>query len=180
VAVSRPRVAVGGSLRKAAILNLARKRGWTVPSPDLPESRPESVNLEDIRGEADDLVARRIQASTRAPRPSPLGLSNYEELDQWHGYHHDDFDEGDPGGVYAQDEDDGDELYSDFNFLDTASTGSREDDMDDDYDNPFTVLPSDLPRRKSAEEGTSSDRPPGSNCSPNLCIATHGPGRIRC
>lgn len=177
VAVSRPR-APRSSLRKAAILNLARKNGWTVPSPDLPQSRPESVNLEDIRGEADDLVAKRMQASTRPPRPSPLGLSNYQELDQWHGYH-DDFDEGDAGGVYAQDDEDGDELYSDFNFLDTASTGSMEED-DEDYDDAFTVLPSDLPRRKSAENGVGhAERPPGTNYNPNLSLA-HGPGRVCC
>lgn len=182
VAVSRPRAAAGRSLRRAAILNLARKKGWTVPSPELLEVQPENVNLEDIRGEADDLVARRIQASTRTPRRSPLGLSNYEELDQWHGYHHDDFDEGDPGGVYDQDEEEGAELYSDFNFLDTASTSSKDDDEDDDYDDPFTVLPSTLPRRKSAEDSTSSDRPQNTNqaCNPNFCVAAHGAGRVCC
>jgi len=177
--LKRPPHSAARSLRKAAILNRARKRGWVVPSPNFPGSKVDSINLEDTRGEADELIARRIQTTKPPLAPSPLGLSNYEELDQWHGYH-DHFEDADPGGVYSvHDDDDNDQLYSDFNFLDPEAGNSLEDD-DDDYDNPFSALPTNLPKSNRPANGGGAEHPQlvTTVCSPNWTTAAAG--EVRC
>jgi len=176
--LARPPRSSARTLRKAAILNRARRHGWTVPSPNLPGTKPDIINCEDTRGEADELIARRIQ-NTRAPLPpSPLGLSNYEELDQWHGYHRQ-YDDDDPGGVFdVPEDDDSDQPYSDFNFLDPETSGSPEED-DDDYDNPFPILPTRLHKSDQQPEvgAAASSLPVATGCSPNWTAAA---GEVRC
>jgi hypothetical protein len=166
------------SLRKAAILNCARKRGWTVPSPHLRGTSPDNINLEDIRGEADELAARRVQAEKSPLPPSPLGLSNYEEFDQWHGYN-DQFDEEDLDGLYGElREEEGDELYCDFNILDPDSSSAK--DEEDDYDSPFPVLPTELHHsEKSPDNSAAVNRPAVTGCSPNWC-SSHTGGEVCC
>jgi hypothetical protein len=167
VIAARPLRIASRSLHRAAILNRARLRGWKVPSPGLSGARTENINLEDSRGEADELAARRVQTSRPPLPPSPLGLSNYEELDQWHGYH-DQFDEGDPGGVYStQDGEDG-EFYSDFNFLD-PDAGASEEAADEDYDTPFAVLPTELPKQSKPSDDENATGEQSKNCNPNWC-----------
>jgi len=179
IILARPPRSAAHSLRKAAILNRARRRGWTVPSPNLPGTRPEIINLEDTRGEADELIARRIQTTRPPLPPSPLGLSNYEELDQWHGYHSQ-YDDDDPGGVYSVpgDEDD-DQLYSDFNFLDPETCGSLEEE-DERYDNPFSILPTELhkPDHQPDNGVVAKPLPVTTGCSPNWTAAAAG--EVRC
>jgi hypothetical protein len=107
-----------------------------------------------------------------------LGLSNYEELDQWHGYH-DQFDEGDPGGAYStQDGEDGEDGEGyDFNFLDPEA-GDSEEAADEDYDTPFAVLPTELPKQsKSSDENASGDQ--SKNCNPNWCSSPKN-GEVCC
>jgi hypothetical protein len=182
--VTRAPRSLARSLRKAAILNCARKKGWTVPSPHLGGSSPENINLEDTRGEADELVARRVQSEKSPLRPSPLGLSNYEEFDQWHGYD-DQFDDDDPDTEYSVDrEEEGDELYCDFNILDPDSSGTKDDDDDDDddddYDNPFSVLPTELhDSDKPPDNSTAQSRPAVTGCSPNWCSSGNN-GEVCC
>jgi len=97
------------------------------------------INFEDVRGEADEVIARRLAARKQHQQPSPLGLSNYAAFDDWHGYGEeadDDFDEF----IKVPEADEGDEIYSDFNFLDPDSTVPKEDDHDD----AFAVMHSDF------------------------------------
>jgi hypothetical protein len=155
------------SLRKAAILNCARKTGWASGTgPDasafeervITEGSSSTASLgrrdgpdEDVQGEAEILGAIRNEGvGEHFLDASPLGLSNYEEFHDWKGYvgtH----DEDDPGGCTRVpqthmhqeedvDDDDEDQVYSDFNFLDPVATSPQDDD---DYDDPFAVLPPD-------------------------------------
>jgi hypothetical protein len=122
------------SLRKAAILNHACKRGgWpTAPSspnlafssssssstasrrPSLPPAiiSPGRVDeAEDVRGEADVLLLarRRLQARVAAARrrSSPLGVSDYAALDEWRGFPAAGQDDGEEAGGDDEDIDGG-------------------------------------------------------------------------
>lgn len=150
----------GRSLRRAAILNSARRNGWgvgTSPNSSAFEDRVWSDETttkkelkdgvgpdEDVQGEADLLGAiRQDRNNNGLGVPSPLGLSNYDAFDDWKGYtisHHDDDPLGSSRVPQAQyiDEDEEEDVYSDFNFLDPVVSSPQEDD---EYDDPFTVLP---------------------------------------
>jgi len=150
----------GRSLRKAAILNRARRNRFGFDSSPNATAFQEKVwndedrsratlkegigPVEDVQGEANLLGAIiKDHVSDGFSVPSPLGLSDYDALDDWRGYsttHHDD----DPGGStrvpQTHDADEDDDVYSDFNFLDPVLASPHEDD---DYDDPFSVLPPD-------------------------------------
>jgi hypothetical protein len=170
------------SLRKDAILNNLRRQGWAVPVPPLSleaEKSNSGGKALTLRVKTDDLDKKfqnngNEMPSRRTPPPSPLGLSNYHALDDWSGYN-DEFDQDDHeesskntmdwSTMEGDDEDE--DVYSDFNFLDSdPSEGSTEEK----YDDPFSVLPTELtppttpvespPRRRSSTSTT---------CSPNWC-----------
>jgi len=149
----------GRSLRKAAILNRARQsrlgfgsspnatsfeaRVWKDGNQSSATLREGVGPVEDVQSEADLLGAiTHEHIADGFSIPSPLGLSDYDALDDWRGYlttHHDD-----PGGSIrvpqTHEVDEEDDVYSDFNFLDPVITSPIEDD---DYDDPFSVLPLD-------------------------------------
>jgi len=91
--------------------------------------------------------------------PSPLGLSNYDALDDEddYGYFDEESEDGSVSGsprkhkmVKRDRGDDGDgAYYSDWSVLDNGD-GTREDEDDDEYDDPFSlsVLPSEFTQEK--------------------------------
>lgn len=87
--------------------------------------------------------------------PSPLGLSNYDALDDEDGFYDDEHQycgscptspKKDEKVTKMTDEDD--EYYSDFNFFDHNKEDGR--DSDEEYDDPFSlsVLPAEIAREK--------------------------------
>jgi hypothetical protein len=130
--LTRQTPSVDQGLRKFAILNRIRQLGWTVPSPNFDSKPLQSVAV------ADEIVAIRLTTSRYFLPRSPLGLSNYEDLDQWNE-DDDQFDYGDPGG---SDLDEEDVFHSDFNFLDVDEEGSTDEEYND---SPFSIIAS---RRK--------------------------------
>ncbi|KAF2666978.1 hypothetical protein BT63DRAFT_416055 [Microthyrium microscopicum] len=150
----------GRSLRRAAILNRAHRnrtgfgsspnatsfeqRLWKDESQSNDRLREGDGPLEDVEDEG-LLIGAIIHEPGVAgfTIPSPLGLSDYEALDDWRGYSTNNHDEDPIGSIripQLYEEDEEDEVYSDFNFLDPVLTSPNEDD---DYDDPFSVLPSD-------------------------------------
>jgi len=109
------------------------------------------VDQEVVVGEAETLVALKRDTGRSPLPPSPLGVSNYDALDDWHGY---DEEDDDPCQSHFPAPDKSyypvdsaykpnaktDEVYSDFNFFDPDSNIPD----DDDFDDPFAVLPPEL------------------------------------
>jgi hypothetical protein len=155
-----------GLLRKAAILNRARLGGLESPKAVVVRAGAEEkkrerdgkldvipvVNLagrEDPTGYAERSTALRRDSAWSSPPPSPLGVSNYDALDDWHGYDDDDDDpdqshfpapEKSYYSVQLASSDKPEVVYSDFNFFDPDSTNPK----DEDFDGPFSVLPLEL------------------------------------
>jgi hypothetical protein len=87
--------------------------------------------------------------------PSPLGLSNYDALDDDVGFYDDEhqYCGSCPNSPKKREKcrdktNDDDEYYSDFNFFDNSKEDGRE--SDDEYDDPFSlsVLPAEIAREK--------------------------------
>ncbi|KAL8996497.1 MAG: hypothetical protein Q9169_004006 [Polycauliona sp. 2 TL-2023] len=136
---ARPRPRVRSPLRRAAILNSIRIRETT----DRHMGRKEANLLTTLRTDTEsdhtevDLVTEGIRTPREPllegglpqgytpPLSSPLGLSNYDALDE----EEDDFDEDD-----MESDDEGDDVYSNFNELEGM------DDGVEDYDSlgPFS------------------------------------------
>jgi len=87
--------------------------------------------------------------------PSPLGLSNYDALDDEDGFYDDEHrycgscPNSPKREQHVKDKlEDDDEYYSDFNFFDTGKEDGPE--SDEEYDDPFSlsVLPAGIAREK--------------------------------
>jgi hypothetical protein len=147
-----------GLLRKAAILNRVRLSGWLSPrvfakqgqllmgkSPnaDIEVLSIAGDNKEVVSGEADSLINLRRHTKPEPLPPSPLGVSNYDALDEWPSYLNDeDEDNGGQDFGYFAGASTGEEdiVYSDFNFFDPDPQHAK----DEEYDDPFAVLPSQI------------------------------------
>jgi hypothetical protein len=82
-------------------------------------------------------------------------------LDHWNVYD-DDLDSVDISFDAEEDE----QLYSDFNFLDSEPS----DAMDEEYDDPFSVLPTELtPPTTPTEQQPVLESGAAMKCSPNWC-----------
>jgi hypothetical protein len=108
------------------------------PNADM-ETLSIAGDKERVQGEADSLVNLPPHAKPEPLPPSPLGLSNYDALDEWPSHFDDESNgEQDSGYFGGSGADSGDTFYSDFNFFDSDS----EHPKDEEYDDPFSVLPS--------------------------------------
>jgi hypothetical protein len=84
--------------------------------------------------------------------PSPLGLSNYDALDDEDGYYEDEHQycsscPNSPKQERPRVREENSEYYSDFNFFDSAQ---EDRESDDEYDDPFSlsVLPAEIVMEK--------------------------------
>lgn len=96
----------------------------------------------------------RTAEHKRTVQPSPLGLSNYDALDDedGYGYYDDEVEEGEEPQHRKEkivDSDGSRDYYSDWNTFDHSHDTKMEDD-DDKYDDPFSlsVLPSGIATEK--------------------------------
>ena len=100
-------------------------------------------------------AARRTSDTRHSILPSPLGLSNYDALDDeddWYGNTYDDDEETPDTGSERREKtlhrEDKQGYYSDFNFFDERP--DRQDEDENDYDDPFSLslLPSEITKEK--------------------------------
>jgi hypothetical protein len=137
---------------------LRKDSGISVGEGDREEAR--RVVMEEMKMEGPIVFGRHAPIIRMIPEPrhsvalSPLGLSNYDALDDEDGFYDDDeCDEGssptyapqkdtpmDDGGAYG--------YYSDFNFFDSSHSTHKEED--DEYDDPFSlsVIPPEITQDK--------------------------------
>ena len=152
------------SLRKEAILNSLRLQGWAIPVSPLSldgSSKGSKSIFFNKTEEPDEKFPNEKIISRPNAAPSPLGLSNYDELDDWNGYD----DEFEGTKDFDFDSDTQGQVYSNFNFLDSDSSSSN-----DPYDDPFSVLPTELtPPTTPTECQPSICSSKITTCSPNWC-----------
>jgi len=141
-ALTKRELGLEQSLRKFAILNRLRIFGWSIPQPKAVSIIPQPA------AGIDEIVAIRLTSSKLCLPRSPLGLTDYEEPDQWNA-DDDQFDFGHPGGPELDDED---VFYTDFNFLDAEEESSTDDEY---LDSPFSIIPT---RRKPQKAFRQQDR----------------------
>jgi hypothetical protein len=179
---SATRSTASRSLRKAAILNHACKRGWPFPSPNLAHAdayhpaaaatRPppaitlcpgkaDEASSEDVRGEADMLMLarRRLQERVAAARrrSSPLGLSDYAALDEWRGF-------AEPSGQEGDEDDDagtevfgGERRSSSGGALDGGNEDEEGFEDEDEVYSDFNFLDPVSPAGAEDEDGEYDD-----------------------
>jgi len=163
------------ALRKAAIMNRVRRK--TLERKDSGASVGEDPRrevreaLDGIKSVEDKMVdenvvdlgpnaVRHADAPRYSVPPSPLGLSNYDALDEeddWYGNYDDDEEETAGLGIGMPKKDkelvreDKESYYSDFNFFEFQGPQAEEvEQEEDDDDDPFhlSVLPSELVKEK--------------------------------
>lgn len=157
-------------LRKAAIMNRIRRRplereAWSRKDSGISVGEDERAGvrtaLEEMKMEGPNAfgkVALIRKSIEHSHTPSPLGLSNYEALDDEDGFYDDEHEHyygGSPPSspqqeLHATDGTKVNGYYSDFNFFDNSheDTGGR--DSDEEYDDPFSLslLPAEITKEK--------------------------------
>lgn len=130
-------------LRKAAIMNLVRKR--MDAAKDFMREEQEKSKARELK----DIVIQKPKLHGFSLLPSPLGRSNYDALDLEDDEEMDEMDEDGHGGLERISS-----IYSDFNIMNPVTAG---DDEDYDYlDALDGIVPEDLPDQPPAaptEEG---------------------------
>jgi hypothetical protein len=137
-----------GKLDVIPVVDLA---GPDDPKGDAEPERPTTLRR-DPNGDAERSLTSRRDSAWSSPPPSPLGVSNYDALDDWYGYDEEEDDDPDQSHFPAPDKsyyslqlagsDKPEVVYSDFNFFDPDPILPK----DDDFDDPFSVLPLELVR----------------------------------
>jgi hypothetical protein len=130
---------------KAQEKDLKEKGGKLEVIPVVSLAEQEAPN-----GDAEKSMTSRRDSAWSSLPPSPLGVSNYDALDDWHGYAEDEEDDPDQSHFPAPEKsyyslplpgpNKPEVVYSDFNFFDPDSNLPK----DEDFDDPFSVLPPEL------------------------------------
>lgn len=141
-------------LRKAAIMNrvrrttLERKDGVSGDVRDVREGVRDALKGEMEVTRVEDVAAlglgpnavKYMEEEVYSVPPSPLGLSNYDALDDeddWYASYDDEDDDGYSAGTHMPKEEmelhrEDKSYYSDFNFLESRASSTHEDADDDD------------------------------------------------
>jgi hypothetical protein len=154
------------ALRKAAIMNRVRRRtlereAWLRKDSGISVGNDgragvRKVVFGDVEMQGPNAFGNLYTAQNDAElNPSPLGLSNYDALDDEDGFYDDEhrYCSSCPSSPKKEQStkhktDDDDEYYSDFNFFDASKEEGPE--SDEEYDDPFSlsVLPAGIAREK--------------------------------